>query len=416
MMRIRELSTKLSALALLTAVLAGGVGGCKRPNGADEGGLPRSETLYVAGRQWGEPTTFNPIQSSVQWPVNTINLMYETLLLYNPLTGKMEPLLAESFEQHEDNVEVTLNPNVRWSDGKPLTGWDVKYSFDLGDKNRGLPMGPVWQYISAVRLLDAAGNVVADTPTDTPDYPRRLQRFDNLRIHPRQPEQQISLQRQRGVFHRQIEQRQIMQLDHTPLSIKTAPLPVVIGDTEVEIAPTQEKRAIELARFIQQRLWRIQVATERRRALAEDAGLFERYGFTGITQIIRVIDTDAGDQCHIGIDHVDRVQTPAQPDFQHHRIETGVLKQPERRQGAHFEVCQRSVATACLDRCKGFTQLGISGFDAIDLHPLVVTQQVRRIVDTDAQALRPQQRSHECAGRTFAVGAGDRDYPRRRLA
>lgn len=173
MMRIRELSTKLSALALLTFALVTGVGACKRPD--ESGGLPRAETLYVAGRQWGEPTTFNPIQSSVQWPVNTINLMYETLLLYNPLTGKMQPLLAESFEQHEDNVEVTLSPHARWSDGKPVTGWDVKYSFDLGDKNRGLPMGPVWQYISAVRLLDAAGNEVADTPTDTPDYPRRVQ-------------------------------------------------------------------------------------------------------------------------------------------------------------------------------------------------------------------------------------------------
>ncbi|MNG25077.1 hypothetical protein D3C84_1098810 [compost metagenome] len=68
-----------------------------------------------------------------------------------------------------------------------------------------------------------------------------------------------------------------------------------------------------------------------------------------------------------------------------------MLKQPERRQGAHFEVRQRSVATARFDSRKGFAQLGVSGFDAIDLHPLVVTQQVRRTVDTDVQALRPQQ-------------------------
>jgi len=92
------------------------------------------------------------------------------------------------------------------------------------------------------------------------------------------------------------------------------------------------------------------------------------------------------------------------------------LEQPERRQGAHFEVSQGSVAAARLDRSKGFAQLGVSGFDAIELHPLVVTQQVRRIVDANAQALRTQQRSHERAGRTLAVGAGDRDHPRRRLA
>jgi len=168
------LALKLPVLALVAVALSGGLSACKRPSGDDGGGLPRAETLYVAGRQWGEPTTFNPLQSTVQWPVNTINLMYETLLLYNPLTGKMEPLLAESFAQHDDNVEVTLNPAARWSDGKPVTGWDVKFSFDLGDKNKGLPMAHVWQHITAVRLLDAAGKEVADTPSDTPDYPRRV--------------------------------------------------------------------------------------------------------------------------------------------------------------------------------------------------------------------------------------------------
>ena len=176
MMRIRELSTKLSAIALLTSTLSAGlsVSACKPATQDEGGGLPRAETLYVAGRQWGEPTTFNPLQSTVQWPVNTINLMYETLLLYNPLTGKMEPLLAEAFAEHDDRVEVTLNRAARWSDGKPVTGWDVKFSFDLGDKNKGLPMAHVWQHIIAVKLLDAAGKEVADAPTDTTDYPRRV--------------------------------------------------------------------------------------------------------------------------------------------------------------------------------------------------------------------------------------------------
>lgn len=173
-MRIRELSTKLTGL-LLTAVLTASAVGCKPSHSEQSGGLPRTETLYVAGRQWGEPTTFNPLLSNVQWPVNTINLMYETVLLYNPQTGQMEPLLAESFVQRDDRVELTINPAARWSDGKPVTAWDVKFSFDLGDKNKGLPMALVWRYINEVRLVDDAGNKLADTPTDTPDYPRKLQ-------------------------------------------------------------------------------------------------------------------------------------------------------------------------------------------------------------------------------------------------
>lgn len=174
-MRIRELSTKLPAALLLAAALVSGAVGCN-PSPGDEssGGLPRAETLYVAGRQWGEPSSFNPLQSSPAWPVNTINLMYETLLLYNPLTGKMEPLLAESFQQLDDRVEVTLNKAARWSDGKPVTGWDVKFSFDLGDKNKSLPMAPVWQYISEVRLVGDAGQKLEDKPTDAADYPRKV--------------------------------------------------------------------------------------------------------------------------------------------------------------------------------------------------------------------------------------------------
>jgi peptide/nickel transport system substrate-binding protein len=161
--------------AALTSALASSLGACKRPTTDDGGGLPRAETLYVAGRQWGEPTSFNPLTSNPAWPVSGLNLMYETLLLYNPLTGKMEPMIAESFEQHDASIEVTINSAARWSDGKPITGWDVKYSYDLGEKNKSLPMAPVWNYITAVNLLDAAGKPVADTPRDTPDYPRRVE-------------------------------------------------------------------------------------------------------------------------------------------------------------------------------------------------------------------------------------------------
>lgn len=173
-MRIRELSTKLPALALIAIALSGSTTACKRPAGDDSGGLPRADTFYVAGRQWGEPTTFNPLLSNPAWPVSGMNLMYETLLLYNPLTGKMEPLLAESWKQNDDSIEVTLNAAARWSDGKPVTGWDAKYSYDLGEKNKSLPMAPVWQYITAVKLLDAGGNEVEDKPSDTKDYPRRV--------------------------------------------------------------------------------------------------------------------------------------------------------------------------------------------------------------------------------------------------
>ncbi|MNO34503.1 hypothetical protein D3C76_245380 [compost metagenome] len=102
-----------------------------------------------------------------------------------------------------------------------------------------------------------------------------------------------------------------------------------------------------------------------------------------------MIDADTGDQRHVGVHHVDRVQTTAQTDFQHHCIEPGALEQPECRQGAHFEVSQGRVAAPGLYRGKGLAQLGIRGFDAIDCYPLVVTQQVWGVVHPHFQALGP---------------------------
>jgi peptide/nickel transport system substrate-binding protein len=177
-MRIRELSRKLALLLLLAAgTTAASISapGCKPRSGDDGGGLPRSETLYLAGRQWGEPVTFNPLFSNPDWPINGLNLMYQTVLLYSPQSGKMEPLLAEKFERTDTSLFVTLNAAARWSDGKPVTGWDVKFSYDLGDKYKSLVMAPVWVYLKEIRLYDAAGKLVEDKPTDTPDYPRRVE-------------------------------------------------------------------------------------------------------------------------------------------------------------------------------------------------------------------------------------------------
>ncbi len=129
----------MSRLSLLRALVLG-CGAClltqchARESGTNT--FPRSETLYIGGLQWGEPTSFNPLLSAPAWPVpgsdGTYNLLYEPLLSYNPDTGKLEPLLAESYTETEDEIEVVLNPAAHWSDGKPVTGYDVKYSFELG--------------------------------------------------------------------------------------------------------------------------------------------------------------------------------------------------------------------------------------------------------------------------------------------
>lgn len=136
------------------------------PAQADSGEFPRAQTFYVGGRQWGEPASFNPLLSSPDWPVG-LNLMYESLFVYNQQTGKMDPLLAQSYSVSEHAVEVVMNPAGRWSDGKPVTGHDVKFTFDLGQKFKSLPVAPTWQYITAVDLPETSD----DAP---PAHPLRI--------------------------------------------------------------------------------------------------------------------------------------------------------------------------------------------------------------------------------------------------
>ncbi len=54
-----------------------------------------------------------------------------------------------------DTIEIVLNPAAHWSDGEPVTGSDVKYTFELGRTYKSLRVSPRWRYIHEIRLGDA---------------------------------------------------------------------------------------------------------------------------------------------------------------------------------------------------------------------------------------------------------------------
>ena len=158
----------LRAIGLVALALA--LAHC-RPREDSTSSFPRSETLYLGGLQWGEPASFNPLLSSPAWPVpageGSYNLLYEPLLVYDPSAGKMHPLLAESYAVTDEAIEIVLNPAARWSDGRPVTGWDVKYTFELGKTYKGLRVAPRWTHLREIVLVD-------DVPRGGASYPRRV--------------------------------------------------------------------------------------------------------------------------------------------------------------------------------------------------------------------------------------------------
>ena len=125
--------------------------------------LPRNETLYFAGQQWGGVNGWNPLSddNNNAMAINSSAsgsrlIMFETLYMYNFLDGSMVPLLADGdYAWNDDMTEITvaLKPAAKWSDGTPLTAHDVAYTFEAAVKvQNGAGMG----YAPFIAEIEAA--------------------------------------------------------------------------------------------------------------------------------------------------------------------------------------------------------------------------------------------------------------------
>ncbi|MDD3409726.1 MAG: ABC transporter substrate-binding protein [Eubacteriales bacterium] len=103
--------------------------------------LPRNETLYFAGQQWGTVATWNPIGTNqnnamgcTAQAIGSRTIMFETLYMYDFMDGSMKPLLASGDYAWNDGLTemtVKLNPAAKWSDGTAVTSADVVKTWDI---------------------------------------------------------------------------------------------------------------------------------------------------------------------------------------------------------------------------------------------------------------------------------------------
>lgn len=87
---------------------------------------------WLIGRMPAEPSHLNPYTSSDAYASRINQLIFDGLLYRNPETLEFEPHVAKAWEVSDDHLTYTfmLRDDVRFSDGQPLTGEDVKFSFD----------------------------------------------------------------------------------------------------------------------------------------------------------------------------------------------------------------------------------------------------------------------------------------------
>ncbi len=165
-----------AATAAPTAVPATATEAPVTPGGA----LPRNETLYFNGQQWGSVVCWNPYSSNCNNAMaiapgdNSRVTMFETPYLYDMMDGKQYPLLADgawAWNAAGTAITFKLKKAAHWSDGTPVTADDVAYTWASYVKykaNAGVSFGPYIDSIVAVdpqtvqvnAKLDASGKVV----------------------------------------------------------------------------------------------------------------------------------------------------------------------------------------------------------------------------------------------------------------
>jgi peptide/nickel transport system substrate-binding protein len=105
--------------------------------------LPRNETLYFNGQQWGPVNGWNPYSSNnnnaigINQQDNARVVVFETPYIYNMMDGKQYPLLADgpwAWNAARTQITFKIKAVAKWSDGTPVTADDVAYTWTANIK------------------------------------------------------------------------------------------------------------------------------------------------------------------------------------------------------------------------------------------------------------------------------------------
>jgi len=153
----RTWGLRLCVMAVVALVLAALVASGAGARQSTSGALPREQTFFTSGKQWGPYTDFNPLRPSDS-ATGVLGLVYETLFRYDPLGDKFIPWLASSGKWVGNNFVVNVRKGVTFSDNTPLTAADVKFSYETG-KIEGSEWAGMWTN-EGLNSITTHGNTV----------------------------------------------------------------------------------------------------------------------------------------------------------------------------------------------------------------------------------------------------------------
>lgn len=157
--RFHTRARALAALALAGVLALAGCSGAT-DGGRASSGLDGTQLLTIPREDKATfSENFNPFSPN-SMPM-TQQSIYEPMFVFNPVDGTTTPWLAEEWSSSEDGMGVTftLREGVQWSDGEPLTGEDVVFSFELQKELLG-----GFEYLESVTADGTAVTFTYNTP------------------------------------------------------------------------------------------------------------------------------------------------------------------------------------------------------------------------------------------------------------
>ena len=124
-----------------------------------------------------------------QWnnagPNNAMALHIFESLVFLDKNGRYTPGLATSWKPVDANAwEIKLRPNVKWSDGTPFTGEDVKASIERPARLTNSP-GPFTSYTKSITEVQIVDPLTVRLKLSTPNYARIPNDLNSLPIIPK---------------------------------------------------------------------------------------------------------------------------------------------------------------------------------------------------------------------------------------
>lgn len=144
----------LMVMLVLAACSGESASAPKDSDGKSSGGSASNETFTYASTS--DAVGLSPILMNDAVSANITEHVYEQLFTRNGDTQEFEPLLAESYENPDENTWVIkLKEGIKFHDGTPFNAEAVKYTFDkLRNPATAAPRASLLEPVDTITVLD----------------------------------------------------------------------------------------------------------------------------------------------------------------------------------------------------------------------------------------------------------------------